>query len=201
MVFDVAQRRWLVPLTIGLLVVLCDQLSKRWILQEFGPEPMTRRDHLIGDWFNIVYSRNTGVAFGLLQDMSFILIFVASLICLGAIYVYVTYLPNYKLIVQVGMGMIMGGAIGNIIDRVRLGYVVDFIEVGWWPIFNLADSSISVGATSLAIYLLFIEDDGDAETSDVPDAKDEALLGKLLYQDVHTSEENPPDHSQRTPSS
>jgi signal peptidase II len=82
---------------------------------------------------------------------------VALLISAGAIYIYAQHLPNRRLIVQVSIGLIEGGALGNVIDRLRLGYVVDFIQVGWWPVFNLADSAISVGAVMLAVYLLRLD--------------------------------------------
>jgi signal peptidase II len=184
MVFSVQRRRWLVPLVIGVVVVLYDQLTKRWILDTLGPEPMQRSILLIDNWLAIVYSRNTGIAFGFLQHMSPILTIVSLFISVGAIYVYIVYLPNYSWWVQVSIGLIIGGALGNIIDRILLGYVVDFIQVGWWPVFNLADSSITVGATILAVYLMFSPD----ETRDMPSSHDEALLQELLHQDVSSLE-------------
>jgi signal peptidase II len=184
MVFSAQHRRWLVPLIITVLVVLYDQLSKRWILDALGPEPMQRAIPLIGNWFAIVYSRNTGIAFGFFQHMSPILTLVSLLISAGAIYVYIVYLPHYNPWVQVSIGLILGGALGNIIDRVFLGYVVDFIQVGWWPVFNLADSSITVGATILAVYLMFSPDD----TQETSNPRDDALLQELLHRDVNSLE-------------
>jgi signal peptidase II len=110
--------------------------------------------------------------------MSPVFIFVAIIICIGAIYVYSVYLPNWRASVQLSLGLIIGGAIGNVIDRIRLGYVVDFIEIGWWPIFNVSDSAITVGATILALVLLFEPEPTSQET----DPQDEALLNELLLQ-------------------
>jgi signal peptidase II len=81
----------------------------------------------------------------------------ALLIVAGAIYFYATQLPNHRRITQLTLGLILGGAFGNLIDRVRLGYVVDFIQIGWFPIFNVADSAITVGAALLM--LQFLRDD------------------------------------------
>jgi signal peptidase II len=80
------------------------------------------------------------------------------------------------------MGLILGGAVGNIVDRIRLGSVVDFISVGWWPVFNLADSAISVGVTALAAYLIFIGDDLPAAPRSSP--RDDGLLDDLLSRDL-----------------
>jgi signal peptidase II len=154
---DERRRRWLVPLLVCLLVLAADQVSKYYILQALGPEPLVKVVPVVGDWFNLVYLRNTGVAFSLFQDMSLLFSIVALLISAGAIYIYAQHLPNRRLIVQVSIGLIEGGALGNVIDRLRLGYVVDFIQVGWWPVFNLADSAISVGAVMLAVYLLRLD--------------------------------------------
>ncbi|NJO82583.1 MAG: signal peptidase II [Blastochloris sp.] len=112
----------------------------------------------------------------------------ALLISAGAVYAYVTRLPNQQVSVQISMGLILGGAIGNVIDRVRLGYVVDFIQVGWWPIFNIADSSITIGATLLGLFLLFAPDEPPQTVQAGP--VDDALLDDLLRKDAGTLEQN-----------
>lgn len=188
------RRRWLVPLTLGLLVLLGDQASKIWIRSTLGPEPLRQRITLLVDWIHLVYSRNTGVAFGLFQNMSPLFTFTSLLICLGAVYVYITYLPNDRWPVQISMGLILGGAVGNIIDRVRLGYVVDFIEVGWWPIFNVADSAITTGATVLALFLLFTPEEPPPRRN----PQDDALLGELLNQDIEARPHQPAANGQPT---
>ncbi len=189
-------RRWFVPLGLGILILIIDQLSKLWILQTLGPVPMIDAIPVFGDWFNIVYHRNTGVAFGLFQNMSPLFTVVALLICTGAIYVYVVYLPNAMLSVQISLGLILGGAIGNVFDRIRLGYVVDFVQIGWWPIFNFADSAITVGAVLLALFLLFLEEEPPA-TRVVSNPQDDALLGELLLRDAGTLEQESPSQTRR----
>lgn len=148
---SLVQARWITPLLVAALAVTLDQASKRWIVATLGPETMTRFIPLIGDDVRLAYSHNTGIAFSLFQGKSDVLTIVALVIITGAIYLYVTQLPNRRRLVQIAMGLILGGALGNVIDRIRLGYVVDFIQVGWFPIFNLADSAITVGAALLML--------------------------------------------------
>ncbi|MCS6883511.1 MAG: signal peptidase II [Oscillochloridaceae bacterium] len=144
--------RWLVPLAVAMVVGAIDQATKWWVVRTLGPETMTNFIPLVGDSIRIAYSHNTGVAFSLFQGHPEWLIATALLIVAGAIVFYHTRLPNHRPGIQVIMGLIMGGAFGNIIDRVRLGYVVDFIQVGWWPIFNVADSAITTGAALLMLH-------------------------------------------------
>jgi signal peptidase II len=156
-VFNRQQRRWSVPLTLAALTIAADQASKLWVVQSLGPQVMARKIPLIGDWFNIVYSHNTGIAFSLLQGQTRWLALSSLLITAGAIYFYWRHLPNLRLLPQLIIGLIVGGGLGNLIDRIRLGYVVDFIQVGWFPIFNLADSAVCTGAALLM--LLFLRDE------------------------------------------
>jgi signal peptidase II len=156
-VFNRQQRRWSVPLTLATLTIAADQASKFWVVQTLGPEILTNKISLVGDWLNIVYSHNTGIAFSLLQGQTNWLALSSLLITAGAIYFYWRHLPNLHLLPQLIIGLIVGGGLGNLIDRVRLGYVVDFIQVGWFPIFNLADSAVCTGAGLLM--LLFLRDE------------------------------------------
>lgn len=153
-VFMYQQRRWSIPLLVVTLVVAADQASKAWVVQNLGPEPLLRRIGLVGDWFNIMYSHNTGIAFSLLQGMPEVLTVLSLVISGAAIYFYWTRLPSTRLLPQLIIGLIVGGGLGNVIDRARLGYVVDFIQVGWWPVFNLADSAICTGAALLMLLFL-----------------------------------------------
>lgn len=150
-------RVWAVPSLIGSFVIAADQVSKALVVQNLGPETMTRFIPVIGDTARIAYSHNTGVAFSLFQDMPQLLTFTSLAIIAGAVYFYLTQLPNQRLLVQLILGLILGGAFGNLIDRMRLGFVVDFVQVGWFPIFNLADSAITIGAALLMVQFLLEE--------------------------------------------
>ena len=133
-------------------VIALDQVTKTIIRSalergESWPDP---------DWpVRIRYVTNTGAAFGILQDQTSFLI-VMALIGLAAIYLYYRYPPFEHGVVPIAIGMMLGGAAGNLIDRIRLGRVTDFIDFRFWPAFNVADSSISIGiVVILAGYVLF----------------------------------------------
>lgn len=175
-------RRWLVPATIGLAALAADQITKAWAVAALGPEPRSRTIYLAGDWLALVYGRNTGVAFGLFQNMPQLFTVTSILITAGAVYAYAAHLPNRVPWVQVAMGLIVGGALGNIADRLRLGYVVDFIGVGWWPLFNIADSAVTVGVSILAAYLILVGDEPAPAPRAAP--RDDSLLTDLLSRDV-----------------
>lgn len=143
--------RWAAPAAVATGIIALDQATKAWVVATLGPETMTKFLPVVGDTVRIAYSHNTGVAFSLFQGRPQLLTLLALTIIAGAVYFYATQLPNHKPMIQLILGLILGGAFGNLIDRVRLGYVVDFISVGWFPIFNVADSAISIGATLLML--------------------------------------------------
>ena len=135
-----------------IMVIGLDQLSKYIIKSTFN---------LYESWpetgiFRIYHTYNTGTAFGLLQGQTILLI-VASLIALVfLIYIYNEYTLD-NIILRMALGLQLGGAISNLSDRLAFGAVTDFISVGWWPIFNIADSSIVVGITILIAGILYRE--------------------------------------------
>jgi signal peptidase II len=177
-----ARGRWLLPAALGLGVFAADQLTKRWVVAALGPEPGARVRPIVGDWFNLIYGRNTGIAFGMFEGIPVLFTVTSILITAGAVYAYVYHLPNRVPWVQVAIGLVVGGSLGNIADRLRLGYVVDFIQVGWWPLFNVADSSISAGVSMLAGYLIFVGDEPAPARRTPP--RDDGLLSDLLSRDL-----------------
>jgi signal peptidase II len=171
--------RWLRPALVAAVVIALDQASKAWILRVLEPDESIP---LIGSWLSLTYVRNTGVAFGLFRGIPYFFTITSILISVGAVLFYRYQLPNNRPWVQLSVGMIVGGAIGNIIDRLRFGYVVDFVHVSWFPgIFNIADSAITVGVIMLAGYLLLIGESGAGAARRPP--ADDALLGELLSKD------------------
>ena len=134
-------------------VVALDQLTKavassRLLLSE--PVPV------LGDIVRLTLVHNTGAAFGLFPGSRLPFIIVSSLAIAVVIYLFTR--EAYRGMTQrVLLGCILGGAIGNLVDRIRLGWVVDFIDVGLgsarWPVFNVADSAVTVGVILLAWYL------------------------------------------------
>ncbi|MCA9880127.1 MAG: signal peptidase II [Thermomicrobiales bacterium] len=133
--------------TVAVAVFLLDQLTKVWIALNLAPLSPPRID-LSGTWLSLEYAENRGVAFGLLGSLGPFVV-VAPLVVvtvLAALYLRSSAPPVWQ---SVGVGLLAGGAAGNLADRLRLGFVVDFISVGRWPNFNVADSAITVGAVTL----------------------------------------------------
>jgi signal peptidase II len=152
-------RRLMIPAVIAAVVLLVDQLTKAWILR-LWPQPYTGELAIIKDWLELTYIRNTGVAFGLFGGMPQLFTVTSLVIVVVAIRFYLKHVPEDHGWLALSLGLIVGGAIGNVIDRVRFGYVVDFIKTfdGRFPIFNVADSCIVVGVFVMAIFLAQSED-------------------------------------------
>ena len=130
-------------------VLALDQLTKALIREAMEIGQSWPAD----GFFRFTYGTNSGSAFGLFQNYTGLLI-VASAIAIGfLIFFYKTYSPPSALL-RLAIGLQLGGAVGNLVDRIRVGAVVDFIDVGPWPIFNLADSAVVVGMAMLAVVLL-----------------------------------------------
>lgn len=106
-------------------------------------------------FIRITHVTNTGAAFGLFPDANPVFMTVAIIVSL-VIVVYNYHLPGRHTLLRLALGLQLGGALGNLIDRFRLGHVTDFVDVGPWPVFNVADASIVAGVTILA-YLMWRE--------------------------------------------
>jgi len=143
-------------------VILFDQWTKNlarvYLLGRDGRGP--RSLPLIGEQIRLTYVENRGAAFGLLQDQTafFVLVGFVVIAVIVASYRQIKE-PNWLL--NLALGLQMGGAIGNLVDRIRSGYVVDFVDLSVWPVFNVADSAICVGVAVLAWTLLFPKPDAD----------------------------------------
>ena len=98
----------------------------------------------------ITYVTNSGVAFGLFKEAGTFFIFLAGIV-IAAILYSLRRLPAQQRLVRIALGLALGGAVGNLIDRLRLGYVIDFIDFRFWPVFNVADSAIVAGVLNGAI--------------------------------------------------
>jgi signal peptidase II len=127
------------------LISASDQLSKLWIRTHLAlGESLPLTDRL-----SLSYIGNTGSAFGLLANQTFLIIII-SIAALLFILLFLRYLSPATTLSIVSIGLILGGAVGNLIDRLRFGYVTDFIDIRlWgnfhWPVFNIADAAITVG--------------------------------------------------------
>jgi len=137
----------------ALVVAVLDQATKA-LVRGFLDRGETWPDD---SFVRLHYVTNTGAAFGILQNQTGFLI-VTTVVGLAAIYLYYRYPPFDHIVAPIAIGMMLGGAAGNLLDRLRMGEVTDFIDFRFWPSFNVADSSITVGITALLIgYALFAE--------------------------------------------
>ena len=157
--------RWL-PFSLAAAVIALDQLSKAWVVAEV---PLGTRAGSWGGLLHLTHTRNSGAAFGLLRDFGLDLgvvtidgvqlLGLVSLVVAVALAVWLFRAHALGWGTRLALGAVMGGAVGNGIDRWRLHYVVDFIhaQAGWFdfPVFNVADIGISVGAAWLLLATLF----------------------------------------------
>ena len=107
---------------------------------------------IIPNVLDMTLVHNTGIAFGLFKDQGIVFIIIPVIACILLIFNIFYYQNNKDLsrIYIFGFALILGGAIGNLVDRIRFGYVIDFIDFHVWPVFNVADSAITVGAVIIA---------------------------------------------------
>lgn len=152
-----ARRNDVLAAALGLIVVLVDQLTKHWIVAYFGMPGQRPPIALVGQILQLDYTQNTGVAFSLLAGQAVLFVFIAVAIAvIGSLYWRLREVGS--LAIKMTFGLILGGALGNLIDRFRQAYVVDFIHFQIpgrfnFAVFNVADSAISVGVVVLAFLL------------------------------------------------
>ncbi|RJP72131.1 MAG: signal peptidase II [Candidatus Abyssobacteria bacterium SURF_17] len=156
-------RHYIFLLSIAFVVAILDQITKSLIVRHLHVDESIE---VISGFLSITLVHNSGIAFGLLPGFSDVFMIVTLLSIGIVIYFYVTAEPRGKLLMA-GCALILGGALGNLIDRFRLGYVVDFINFGFWPAFNVADSSVSVGVALLLIHFFW---DGTGPAKDASDS-------------------------------
>jgi signal peptidase II len=152
-------KRLLPALAVMIGVVAFDQGAKALLVHSLD---LNESVPLVDGLLSLSHVRNKGAAFGLLSDWDLpyqpVLLSILSLAALVAIAVYFLRLPEEASLPRVALALVLGGAVGNLIDRLRLGYVVDFIHVYWrqhqWPDFNVADSAITVGVVLLVLDIL-----------------------------------------------
>jgi signal peptidase II len=154
----------LLPLLfVAIPMLIADQLTKLMI-----QENITRGSQrtIIPGLFNLRHDMNDGAAFGLMPGQNLLLI-VVTIAAIGLIFLYYRHFRD-SLWMKIALGFLLGGALGNFIDRIRLGAVVDFLQFGienarlFWPTFNVADVSVCIGAGMLIVHLIRNRGDYDA---------------------------------------
>lgn len=142
---------------IAVIIILLDQFTKWLVVDRLAGPAAPGRVDLVPGIFSIVYVENRGAAFGIFQGYSDIVLVAAILLVIGITFVMYRMSAGSPLL-PYATGLIVGGAVGNIIDRIRLGYVVDFVAVGPWPKFNVADAAVTVGVALMFVAFLFWQD-------------------------------------------
>jgi signal peptidase II len=134
------------------IVILLDQLTKEEVRLNLMYGEVYRPDLWISQYARFVHLKNTGATNGMFRNMNAVLTvfpFVVSAVILN----YFPRIPRGDWLIRLSMGLYLGGALGNLIDRLRLGYVTDFISVGSFPVLNIADACVSIGVVILLIGL------------------------------------------------
>jgi signal peptidase II len=174
-------RRRFPYLIVVAAILAFDQLTKWLVARSLDLHEMRP---IVDGLLSLSHVRNRGAAFGILSDADLpyqaVLFSVLSLAALAAIAVYAMRLPLAARLPQLALSLVLGGAIGNLVDRLRHGYVVDFVHVYWkqyqWPDFNVADSAISIGVALLVLDILRSPQPEEHEKTTVPEGA--AHLGR-----------------------
>lgn len=148
----------LFQLLIAAAVVVADQLTK-YVMVSILPQHPGRTIPIVKGIVHFTYAENKGAAFSILQNQRWFFIALTIAVCAIILY-FILSKPMMHILLKISLGLILGGAIGNLIDRIRLGYVVDFIDfrIINYPIFNIADSAVVIGTILLGYYMFFIND-------------------------------------------
>src|SRR5215472_14894990 len=148
---------------VSIAVLLADQLSKLWAATRLnGPYGPLREVKIIGNFFSLAYTQNSGIALGLFGDSGASTKWLLVAVSIGAAIFVVTYMVRVSqsaTVLMSALSLLLAGILGNLLDRFFHGYVIDFISFqynGWqFPVFNLADTAITVGAVLMGIDLIF----------------------------------------------
>jgi signal peptidase II len=136
-------------MSIAGIVFVFDWVTKAWVMKHF----VLGESHRVTSWFFLTYVHNTGTAFGFLEGNNQALLILALVIMGGLLYAARGLSERAGLWGALGVALVLGGALGNIYDRFHYGQVIDFLDFRIWPVFNIADSAISVGTVCLMIGL------------------------------------------------
>ncbi len=160
-------RKWFSLIAVALAVIVADQVTKALVVANLvlyeSWAPVDSLRHL----FTVTRVHNTGAAFGLFPDGGAFFALVAVIVVGIVIYFYRT-MPDEMPLIGIALGLQLGGAMGNLIDRLRQGYVVDFLDFKFWPVFNIADSGIVVGTLSLLALMWWQERRAARKNQDGP---------------------------------
>lgn len=155
-------------LAVAAIIAIVDQVLKYLVVSNIG---LGETLCAIPNILDLTYVKNTGVAFGMFKDLRFIFIILTSIIVV--VFIFLLFkMGNESKLFAISSALVIGGGIGNLIDRIFLGYIVDYLSLSFFsPICNFADYCISAGTVLLVVYLLFFYDDKDKENKSIKECK------------------------------
>lgn len=153
-------------------ILAVDQFTKYLVVSNLDLYEAWAPFPALAKLFEIHYVTNTGAVFGLFQGASLFFVIV-SIVVVVVIFFYYRHLPNGQGLIRLSLGLQLGGALGNLTDRLRVGHVIDFLDFHIWPIFNVADMSTICGVILLA-FLLLREEREERRATDVVEGAESA---------------------------
>ena len=160
-----SRARWPIFFGLAVVVVVADQLTKTWLVSILAPG---QRTEVVGSYVRLVHSQNTGALFGLFRDQAILF----GLVSIGVVGVIIWFhgSSGRNTLLSVALGLLLGGALGNMADRFHYGYVVDFVDLGVgdirWYTFNVADAAISCALLLLLLTAILPSRLGDGSPLD-----------------------------------
>ena len=144
-------------IVLSLIIIFLDQITKTYAISSLKGSPARV---IIPNWLKFTYVENYGAAFGILKDRKMFFILITLLVVVIVSFFLFRYYHKMNNFSKIGFALLLAGAVGNLIDRIRFGYVVDFISVRLfnvydYPVFNIADISIVLGTIMMVILILF----------------------------------------------
>jgi len=174
-------------LTLAALVIALDQWTKALVRTRLDLEEYWAPWPWLAHYARIVHWKNSGAAFGMLQGFGDVFTVLAILVAIAILY-YFPQVPSRDWTLRLAMGLQFGGALGNLVDRLVQGYVTDFISIGTFPVFNVADASISTGVAILVLGMWFRDRHAEAAERAEPDSPSEpGSLGELDESAAHAA--------------
>ena len=149
-------KRYILLVFIAGLIIVADRITKNLVTSQLALGEMWSPWEWLTPYARIVHWYNTGVAFGLFQDQNLFFKVLSSIVAVG-ILAYYPRIVEQEVLLRIALSMQFGGAVGNLIDRFTIGHVTDFVSIGNFPVWNVADASITIGV-GLMILGLWLDD-------------------------------------------
>lgn len=162
-------RKWLIFFGVAAIVVALDQFTKMLVADNMTLYEQWMPIEAVRPYFTITYVQNTGAAFGIFQNSNLLFTLIGLIVVSFVLYFFAQLPAASGWLTHATLGLMMGGAVGNLIDRLTRGFVVDMFDAKFWPVWNVADSAVVVGAILLVLLMWLAERHAAANDQDPPD--------------------------------